>query len=172
MTDLMLVHVSDLVAFSGVPSSQALVDSVSSRIRRTCGWHIAPQVKETLVLDSIGAPVIVLPTLRLVDVSAVRYWSGSQMVPLTSWNARTGWSAQSCSINCPGGFPAGDRVLEVDITHGYKTCPEDLLQAIVALSKPRIVQEALSGHSLTLADGGDAWGTAGILARYTLGPRP
>ena len=163
---------SEYLAEFGAPASQLLLDAVASRIRTECGWHIAPRITETVILDSIGSTSISLPTLHLVGVSAVRVWDGTQMVPLRGWDARTGWSPLSCSINHSAGFPVGARILEVDMIHGFEDCPEDLLRVIAALSKPRIVQEALSGHSVTLANSGDAWGVESTLERYRLGPRP
>ena len=76
-----LTNLDDLAEF-GAPTSQLLLDAVASRIRTECGWHIAPRVTETVILDSIGSASISLPTLHLVGVSAVRVWDGTQMVPL------------------------------------------------------------------------------------------
>ena len=45
--------------YEGVdPAAQAAV-------RAYCGWHIAPSLSETLVLDGTGARAFILPTLHL-----------------------------------------------------------------------------------------------------------
>ena len=168
-----LVTIQEMAeATPDVTLTEAELDALVARVRAFCGWHIAPKRTEIITISSRGAAVIPLPTLRLVNVTAVRCWDGTAIVPLDSWDARTGWSPLSCSINYPAGFPAGARILEVDMVHGFEDCPEDLLRVIAVLSKPRIVQEALSGHSVTLANSGDAWGVESTLARYRLGPRP
>lgn len=44
---------------------RAMAEAVSAAIRRYCGWHVAPSVEETMVLDYNGGGVLTLPTLRL-----------------------------------------------------------------------------------------------------------
>ena len=136
----------------GAPS-QADLDALAEDIRAHCGWHIAPQVSETLTLDSDGQNAIPLPTLRLVNVTAVRYWNGHDMVPVTGWDSRRGWSAERCSIYLAGGFPVGRRALEVDVVHGYTTTPLALAKGMLALlsgpSATDVASESLPGHAVT-----------------------
>jgi len=53
------------------PEMQGLLDAASSMIRRYCGWHIAPELTEDIVVDGSGGRSLSLPTLRLVDVISV-----------------------------------------------------------------------------------------------------
>lgn len=165
----------------GAPSQDDL-DIIAGDIRAYCGWHIAPKVTETITLDSDGQDAIVLPTLKLQDVTAVRYWNGSEMAPLSGWDARTGWSSQRCSIFHPGGFPKGRRALEVDIVHGYDSVPPELAKGITKLvtgpGPEDVASESLPGHAVTFRGSTTATATAAVLAssgalsRYKLGPRP
>ena len=163
--------------------TQAELDIMASDIRGYCGWHIAPVVAETLVMDSDGQRALVLPTLRLLDVTAVRYWDGSAMVPLPGWDARTGWSEHRGSVYYSPGFPRGRRVLEVDIEHGYDEAPAELVAGIVRLitgapAAADVASESLPGHAITFRGDTAAAATAAVLVssgalyRYKLGPRP
>lgn len=48
-------------------------------IRAYCGWHIAPVITETLVLDGTGTRSFQLPTLRLLEVTSLEV-DGSAVV--------------------------------------------------------------------------------------------
>ncbi|MDO5049996.1 MAG: hypothetical protein Q4D87_08970 [Actinomycetaceae bacterium] len=62
---------ADIIKASGgrltVPLDVAgdMAKGVTAMIRRYCGWHVAPVVEETLVLDYDGGGVLTLPTLRV-----------------------------------------------------------------------------------------------------------
>lgn len=176
-----LVTTTDLPTGAGAPTAADL-EAMSDSIRQYCGWHIAPVVHETITLDSNGAATLVLPTLRLQDVLGVRFWNGTTMVPLTGWDARTGWSEQTSAIHYHGGFPEGRRRLEVDVVHGYTRTPPSLvaglLRLLVGPGAADVASEALPGHSITYRGLTNYTQTAGLLAssgalhHYRLGPRP
>lgn len=168
-----LVRVGDLSGVRGAPTDQPTLDRIADRIRRLCGWHIAPEITQTVLLDSQGQDVLPLPTLRLVSVTAVRYWTGSEMAALDGWDMQTGWSAESCTIHKPGGFPRGRRAIEVTMIHGYPELPATILDALVDITgHGRIVQESLGSRSVTFSDAAPRWGALSVLDRYRLGPRP
>ena len=48
-----------------------LLADVSAAVRAWCGWHVAPVIDETLQMDGPGGDLLVVPTLRLVDVLSV-----------------------------------------------------------------------------------------------------
>lgn len=51
------------------PTTQDVARSVA---RRFCGWHVTPvHTAEVVTLDGPGSPLLVLPTLRLVEVVEV-----------------------------------------------------------------------------------------------------
>src|SRR5512139_2364445 len=82
-----------------LPPTPAGVDDATwaatvAEVRAFCGWHIAPEVTETLTRDGSGGPVQVLPTLRLVDLISITNdgtavtdpeWSTSGMVYAGTW---------------------------------------------------------------------------------------
>ena len=49
-------------------------DTAAARkaVERYCGWHVAPVAEDqTIILDGPGSPLLVLPTLNVVDITAV-----------------------------------------------------------------------------------------------------
>lgn len=91
-------------------------------IRRYCGWHIAPVISQTLILDGSGRQVLLLPTLRLKSVEAVK--EHGRAVPLDGieWShkgilrRRTRWTDRL-------------RGVEVSLHHGFDDTPQ--LSALV-----------------------------------------
>lgn len=47
-------------------------DAARSAARRFCGWHVTPiREGDEVTLDGPGSPLLVLPTLRLIELTAV-----------------------------------------------------------------------------------------------------
>lgn len=157
-----LVTADDLQGFQGAPFKPATVQAASQQIRRICGWHIAPTIQETLVLDHDGGPVLYLPSLKVTDVTAVKdHRSGRE---LSNWH----WSGAGM---VEGSFPRGFRSVEVTIEHGYAECPADLLPVVASRTQRRVMQESLGGRSVSFSSEGDV-AFESTLDLYRLGPRP
>lgn len=139
--------------FPGAPFVSSRVQVAGEQIRREAGWHIAPVQEETVVVSGSGGRVLLLPTLRLVSVSAVRDVSRDEPQVLTGW--RVGADAMLVRSS---GWPAGDSNLEVDLVHGFDTCPPELLPVLVErVTGRRVMQESLGSRSVTYApDAGDS----------------
>lgn len=161
-----LVLPSDLDGFPGAPFSHAVATAASEAVRRECGWHIAPQVTQTLTLDVSGGPVLILPTLRLVSVSEVRDMTGDNPRVLTGWRM-----SQAGMLSRRGGWPCGFGAVEVDVVHGYEQCPPELLPVIASSAHRRVRQESMGGRSVTFVDDDTIAGSS-VLSRFRLGPRP
>lgn len=155
-----IATVSDLAAFNGAPFNQEVVTSAGDSIRDECGWHIAPEISTTMMFRGEGS-LILLPTMRLMDVSLVRDRNG---YPVTGVD----W-LQNGILECPSGFPP---YVEVTFRHGYRACPPSLLGVIAeraaARSGGRIKSEALAGRSVSL-EGGEDPVTSRVLNAYRLG---
>lgn len=73
----LLLNENDFVARSGGkfqendPRLEPLLKGVSAAIRRMCGWHVSPAMRDERVLDFEGGPILVLPTLRLIEVESL-----------------------------------------------------------------------------------------------------
>ena len=149
---------------------EAAVDAVVQQVRAACGWHIAPERTETLTLDAKGADYLMLPTLKVSEVSAVRVWDEGRhaMRELSDaeWSARTGWSANGMLYR-PGGWPDGFRTVEVDLVHGYQQAPAELLRLVADGTARRVQAESLQGHAITWA-ADDTHGMGSALDAYRI----
>lgn len=166
------VTAADLVGLPGAPFTESAVKAAVSQIRRLAGWHIAPSISEELIVDGSGAHDLWLPTRHVTGVTGVQIWTGDGWTDLEGWDPQTGW-AQSGILSSEGSrFPDQRRSVKVALTHGYETAPEDLkLLTAVSTGRP-VASESISSRSVTFADSGDIYGASGILASYSLGPRP
>jgi hypothetical protein len=143
-----LVVAADLDDFPGAPFADSVVQSAGETVRAEAGWHIAPEVTETLTVDSDGGRHLLLPTLRLVDVTEIRDVTGNTPRVLTNWR-----QSGKGILYREGGWPAGLSALEVDLTHGYAECPSALLPAVAAYAQSikrggRVTQESLGSRSV------------------------
>lgn len=160
-----LVDKADLEGQPGAPFTDAQVKTATDVVRAAAGWHIAPEVTETLTLDHDGSRLLVLPSLHVVDVAAVRDITGSTPRDLTGWR----WSGAGM---IEGRFPAGFRAVEVELTHGYATVPDALLGVIAGATSGRIRSHQAGPFQVTFADEQGATNPQAVLARYTLPSRP
>lgn len=156
-----LVTTEDLAEFPGSPFSSSTVAAAAGAVRSECGWHIAPIVTETLTVDTDGGPILMLPTLALVSVSEVRDMTRDTPTVLTGWQM-----SAAGMLSRPGGWPWGLSAVEVDCTHGYESCPPELLPTVVERMDRRVMQESLGSRSVSYAP--DDGGSAAVLARYKL----
>ena len=170
----------------GASLSQEAVDAVVAAIQAECGWHIAPSKTETIYVDSLGGPTLQLPTLHMTELISVVATETDEPLPIS---LETGWSeagtlALGSRTFIPGGtwksarrswndFPAGFRAVKVTFTHGYEKCPVELVRLIATASHRRILSETLVGRAVTFEAASElaSIGGAGILSKYTLGPR-
>lgn len=160
-----LVNPDDLDDFPGAPFSDSVVDAAVEAIRGVAGWHIGGEREETVTVDARGGSLLRLPSLLVTDVAEIRDVTvTSDPVVLTDWRASMrGLVTRSC-------WPYGIAVVEADITHGYETCPADLLPIIAAYCRnlpanERVTQESAGPFSKTVSTDSDP---DGVLARYTI----
>lgn len=174
-----LVTLDDLEEFPGGPFDETSVQVACAVVRGACGWHIAPSMTVDLVLDSDGGRVLLLPSLHLTAVTAVRDRDGN---PVTGWR-----QSAAGMLEHPLGWPGGLSAVTVTVTHGLPAVPEDL-QAVVAdlaAARARAAAAAARGGELkrktvgevtyeyvtppTAAGGSDPLAAyRHILSRYTL----
>lgn len=147
-----LIQADQLADLPGAPFTQSAVDSAVSKLRRLAGWHIAPKYTETITMDGSETRLLVLPTLWLVDVTAVRDISGDTPVTLTGWR-----KSRAGMLRRAAGWPCGFGVLEVDLVHGYDDTPDDLFPLAAAMIEltttgSDVEQESLGSWSVTFRE--------------------
>lgn len=150
-------------------------DAACAAIRTYCEWHVAPVVEETVIVDGSGGSVQLLPTLRLKTLHSIS--AGGVTVVDPEWSetgaVRGCWSSKL-------------RGVEASITHGYDTCPADVLAVARAVAATAAAAAGSLGaarftsgpHSVELNDAAQSGGVAlsdmqmAVLDRYKLPPRP
>jgi hypothetical protein len=161
-----LVTPSDLEGLTGSPFDGRQVDIAVAQVRADAGWHIAPVVTETIVVNSYGGQLLVIPSRRVVGVAAVRDVTGVTEI-LTSWVRMSG------GLYRRTGWPVG--TLEVDLTHGYTETPLDLLPVVAdyvrAANNPRdvsVASRSVGQVSETYRDTGGTGTVHPTVARYAV----
>ena len=140
--------------------------------RSYCGWHVTPVASdEEIVLDGPGGRLLVLPTLKLTELTAVTEdgveldladltWSGTGLVAKRNG---TYWTSQLGGI-------------AVTFSHGYASAPDfDHAVAVIAetIASGRddaaLIRKRVDDVEYQWASGADPLaGTAGLLDRYRL----
>lgn len=158
-----LILASDLTGFRGAPFAAQVTEAAAESVRADCGWHIAPAITETLKIRTYGN-VILLPSLHVGSVASVTDNNGA---PVTGWELFDGGI-----LELSDGPPA---YVNVTFTHGYASCPKELLPIIaeraLAQSSGRIKSEAAGGVSVSIESTYDPTGSR-VLSRYRLSGRP
>lgn len=170
-----IVEVSDLTAhLSG--DQQSALDVATALVRALCGWHVTPEVSETVAVRGNGSTVLQLPSLRVASVASVTDEDGTEV---------TGYRVAA------EGYLYGHRwgtghVYDVTLTHGFEEAP-DLAQVILRTAARGIsspdgsVATSLSLGSARIGLGGESKLSAAgalpqadlaVLARYALPPLP
>lgn len=162
-----LIEVEELEGFPGAPFSEAIVRAVGERIRSEAGWHIAPRITQTLEVWTDGGTSAILPSMRIVEVTAVRNADTGQEI--RGWRANKDTGA----LRCRGGV--WPEVIEVDLIHGFDVCPPELMAVAASrcqqVTSGGVKAEALGGHSITF-DTGEPASSGPAVARYKLHWRP
>lgn len=146
-----------------------LLMQAEQQVRDYCGWHIAPERTETLTLDGSGTSAMLLPTLRLTDLTAVTEDGVDVDLDTLEWSAAgiiRRWCAWTCRF----------RGVAVSITHGYEEVPADVAGVVRdiatrAKSSGGLKSQTIGPFSETYET--DLLSTErAVLDRYKLPPRP
>jgi len=156
-----------------------LLEYATGLVRGYCGWHIAPEVSETLIVDGSGTRELLLPSLHVTDVSWIS--NDGETVPLTDvawWHY--GRLVRLVQYTDCGVWTAKPRGVEVDVTHGYADTPADV-RAVIASVTARasvtpsgVVSESAGSVSITYTDAASGLTTdeLRVLDRYRIWNRP
>jgi hypothetical protein len=166
-----LITSLDLPRLDPEDASEAAVDA-SGLVRGYTGWHIAPTITETLLMQGQGGAYLSLPTLFVTAVSAVTIDGVAATMPGdVTWgaNGRLYWGGAL--------WPTSFGSVTVTFTHGYAVVPADVRAVTKAVARRMVAnpslarQEAVAGYSATY-DGVLLGEERYRLARYRLPGRP
>jgi hypothetical protein len=134
-----------LADFPGGPFATRIIAAASASVRADCHWHITPVITETVVVSGARSDLLLLPTLRLVEVTAVRVHTDAGWLPLTDWRP-----ANAGMLHRPLGWLFGPAAVEVTMRHGYEETPTDLLPVIAARCQRATANSILTQRSETV----------------------
>lgn len=158
----------------------AIVRQAQGVIRRYCGWHVAPEVTETLTLNGSGSGSLWLPSLYVTDIASIT--DCGDVVDADDYD----WSTNGYVQRRSGCWTFRARQVVVELTHGYEDIPDELVEVAVSIasraasSPSGAVQETTGPFSIRYAStaNGVAGGVAllqherDILDLFKLPPRP
>ena len=127
-------------------------------VRAFCRWHVAPVVEETLTVDTQAGRRVILPTMRILDLSKVVY-DGVDITGRVAWSAA---GILAFKKNDPGRFEETYRGLEVTLRHGYEPGEVPEIVALVATVGRRakdqklVASQSVNGASVSYLTAGGA----------------
>lgn len=131
-------------------------ERAEATVRAYCGWHVAPEVTETIVLDGPGSGVLLLPTLRVVSIASVTE-AGALLDPATyAWSV-AGFvrrDPDTWHVELQERWTSALRGIEVVLTHGYAEWPPELVGLLDGLAA-----RVLAGPSVLRQVGAVAYAT-------------
>jgi hypothetical protein len=146
------------------PRLGLLIKGASAGVRRYCGWHVTPNLSETLVMDGSGGDVQTLKTLHLTAVASVT--EKGRTAPLVE-DVDFEWSELGSLRRLNGFWTFAYRGVTATITHGFDDA-DDVKQVViqvvtVALSSPLGATREQAG-ALSVSWATTAPGVAGGMA--------
>jgi hypothetical protein len=154
--------------------TQRQLDAALAAARAYCGWHVTPVVTDDQVtIDGPGTPLLVLPTLKLTELSEVS--EDGEELNLADLN----WSARGLIRKRDGyWWTQMFGAIEVIFSHGYASVPDFESAILSAIDRgafssdatPRVIgpfqySDPVSGELFTDSE-------RAILDRYALEKTP
>lgn len=123
--------------------------AAEAQVRAYCGWHIAPVIPESLVLDGTGTKSLFVRTLRLVSVTAAEVDGVVLDLMKLEWS-------EAGFIRAPGLWVDKLRTVKLTITHGFEAVPDvaEIVRSIAArasASPTGVVREQAGAVSVSMS---------------------
>lgn len=121
---------------------QFWLNAANAAVRRECGWHVAPVITETLILDGRGGPTLLLPSQRVTAVLSVKN-DGEDVTGQVRFSRRAG------VLTLASGWSTEVGSIEIELTHGHpiEDVPE-IAALIVTLTKRAAVGGTVVSQSV------------------------
>ncbi|OZF40754.1 hypothetical protein CH296_00410 [Rhodococcus sp. 14-2496-1d] len=108
--------------------SRSFLAAATLAVRNYCGWHVFPVKERTIVEDGSGATELILPTLRVVEITAITE-NGVALIPEIDFE----WSQMGMVRRSYGAWTNRYRSISVSLRDGYSHA-DDLVLTIYALA--------------------------------------
>lgn len=111
------------------------LEAATDAIRRYCGWHVAPEARETLTVDGSGRSELNLPSLRVIGIHSVV--DNGVTVPVDQVTSVRGvlsrgtgaWSTGPVKLDITHGFNAADVVsLAMSVAARARSAPTGIVR--------------------------------------------
>ena len=145
-------------------------EAALAAVRAYCGWHVAPVITSTVTLDGPSGGLLMLPSLRVVNVGEVL--NDGALVDSPEWS-------EAGMIR--GRWTSKFRGVQVTFDHGYEDFPGEVVGVLIEAAS-RGVGGSFIGQVGQVRFSAGASGTPGsasfmleqksVLDRYTIPPRP
>lgn len=107
-------------------SPEYLLRVAGTAVRNYVGWHLAPNVQQTVDLVVGSKGIVMLPSRHVTKVSSVVQWD-REVAASDYWWSEDGWLELRC-------YCAGNRV-QVTFDHGFPAVPDDVKAVAYELVK-------------------------------------
>ncbi|PHP52590.1 hypothetical protein [Actinomyces ruminis] len=152
------------------PRAKTLLEAASEAARRYCGWHIAPVITETLVLDGSGSDIIELPTMRVKTIDALTERLPGPAARVHEWTpdelTNLEWSRLGTLRRRHGIWTDRYQGITITLSHGYDTAP-DVAQTVCQIAAMALASPTGATHEqaggVSISYGTTASGVAGGL---------
>ena len=145
--------IPDIVVDNPTVDAQWWIKAAQGSIRRYCGWHVTPEIDDTLKVDAYGGSILTLPTKHVNSITSV-------LVDGRELSDQIDWSVAGTIQLRSGSWPDRPGSVTVKLNHGYPR-DEELLRTLAkrARSQPGISSQSVNGASVSyLTYGGTTLG--------------
>ncbi len=150
--------IPDIVDGNPQIDTQWWMKAAQASIRRYCGWHVTPDIDETLKVDAYGGSILTLPSKHVNSITSILV-DGRELVD------RIDWSVAGTIQLRTGCWPDRTGSVTVTLNHGYPRdeVPEiaELLRTLAkrARTQPGVASQSVNGASVSyLTYGGTTLG--------------
>lgn len=102
----------DIVKADTTVNSSLWLNAAQQSVRSYCGWHIAPNLEQTITLDGDGTRTLLLPSLHVTGITSVLVEDKEIVDDID-------WSVKGIIQRRHGVFPEGLSSIKVKLKHGY-----------------------------------------------------
>ena len=131
--------ISDIVVDNPTVDAQWWIKAAQGSIRRYCGWHVTPEIDDTLKVDAYGGSILTLPTKHVNSITSV-------LVDGRELSDQIDWSVAGTIQLRSGSWPDRPGSVTVKLNHGY---PRDEVPEIAPSPRGRAASRASPANQST-----------------------